>query len=382
MVHSRHVHRQAGHGPSELPLLAALVRDAPLGLLVVDTFGRFLFANAAAVRWTGAPAHTELVGRLVSEVLPGLWEQAEPVLGRALRGEVVEWDLSGEALIRTGLPRPCAQQWFPVHGPDGSVAAVAATILDTNDLIRARMEAEGTASVLERLIHLTSHELRGPLTNVLGYSQRALRREASEEVRQDMRIVRDQAFQIRDRLDLFVALSDLEELEIGALEVESVDLGSLIAPEVSLLREAHPGMRIEVLTAGNVVIRSDPRLVREVIQKLLDNAAKYSGASGEIIVRVAPTLSGAVVEVHDDGPGVGRDEQARLFEPGFRTSEARESGLAGEGLGLYVANTLSRGLGGALSVVSDVGEGTSFFLQLPRMPGQSADLNSRALSPQ
>lgn len=107
-------------------------------------------------------------------------------------------------------------------------------------------------------------------------------------------------------------------------------------------------MSIEIVSAGNVVIRSDPRLVREVIQTLLDNACKYGGANGEITVRVAPTLSGAVVEVHDDGPGVGRDEQARLFEPGFRTSEARESGLAGEGLGLYVANTLKGTGRGAL----------------------------------
>lgn len=299
----------------------------------------------------------------------------------ALRGEVVEWDLSGEALIKAGLPRPCAQHWFPVHEPDGSISAVAATIVDTSDLIRARTDAEGSAAILERLIHLMSHELRGPLTNVLGYSQRALRKETIEEVREDVRIVRDQALQIRDRLDLFVALSDLEEQGIGTLEVESVDLRSLIAPEVSLLQEAHPGMSVEIESAGNVVIRSDPRLIREVMQSLLDNACKYGGANGEITVRVAPTLSGAVVEVHDDGPGISRDEQARLFEPGFRTTEARESGLAGEGLGLYVANTLSRRLGGALAVVSDVGVGTSFFLQLPRVPGQSPGVGGRAVSP-
>jgi len=81
---------------------------------------------------------------------------------------------------------------------------------------------------------------------------------------------------------------------------------------------------------------------------------------------VVPTLSGAAIEVRDDGPGISREQQSRLFEPGFRTKEAVESGSDGEGLGLYVANTLAKRLGGTLSVVSELGAGASFFLHLPR----------------
>lgn len=83
---------------------------------------------------------------------------------------------------------------------------------------------------------------------------------------------------------------------------------------------------------------------------------------------MAPTLSGTVIEGHDDGPGISLEQQGRIFEPGFRTNEALAGGIDGDGLGLYVADKFSKRLGGTLSVVSDLGAGTAFFLHIPRQP--------------
>lgn len=328
----------------EAPFLASLVHEFPLGIVLANASGRLVFVNQAAARLSGVPAEAH-VGRHIREVVPDLWDEVEPVLQRVVQGDVVECEISGETPAAPGVTRHWAEQWFPVRGPEGDVAAVACTIMEITDQVRAQAALEQTAEMRNRLIHLTSHELRGPLTTILGYAQLSLRHESVDELRNDLRIIYDQGIQMRERLEMFVALSDADDLETGRVDVQTVDLGALVERELSLLRQTHPNLRIDLVRNGDAVVQSDPQLLRQVLNSLLDNAAKYGGPVGSVTARVAPTLSGAVIEVHDDGPGISREQQSRLFEPGFRTNAALASGIPGEGLGLYVADKLLKRLG-------------------------------------
>jgi len=352
----------------EALFLASLVHESPLCVVLADASGRFLWANEAAARLDGLSVEAH-VGRPVREVVPYWCDEAEAMLRRVLQGDVVVCEVSGETPAAPGVTRYWVEQWFPVRGLEGTVVAVAATLLEITDQVNARAAVERTAEMRDRLIHLTSHELRGPLTNILGFARLALRRESIDEVREDLRIIQEQAVQMRERLEISVALSDPDgELESVPVDTQTVDLAALVEHELSMLRRTLPNMSIHLVRQGDAIVQSDPHLLREVLNSLLDNAAKYSGSVGVVTVRVAPTLSGSVIEVSDDGPGISLEQQSRLFEPGFRTTEALAGGIDGDGLGLYVANRLSKRLGGALSVVSDLGAGAAFFLHLPTQP--------------
>ena len=248
------------------------------------------------------------------------------------------------------------------------LASLAGITLEVTNQVRVQNAPEQTAEIRNRLLHLTSHELRGPLSAILGYAQLSRRHSSADQLREDLRIIHEQAIQLRDRLEMFVALSDLDDLEAMEtirIEVETADVSAIVEHDLSILRHAHPELVVDLVRNGDAVVQTDPRLLREILSSLLDNAAKYSGPSGRVLVRVAPTLSGAVVEVCDDGPGISPEQQSRLFEPGFRTDAARASGIVGEGLGLFVAGNLLKRLGGSFSVVSELGAGASFFVHLP-----------------
>lgn len=106
-------------------------------------------------------------------------------------------------------------------------------------------------------------------------------------------------------------------------------------------------------------------LLARVLDNLVSNAIKYSNA-GPIFVDAINDERHATVTVRDSGPGISISDQAHLFEPFFRSSEARKLGIGGNGLGLAIASRIAAGLGGSLSVESHPGCGSCFIWRLPR----------------
>lgn len=109
----------------EAPFLASLVYESPLGIVLTNTSGHLVFANQAAARLNGAPIEAQ-VGRHIREIAPDLWDEVEPVLQRTVEGAVVECVITGETPCAPGVTHHWAEQWFPVRGPHGDVAAVGA----------------------------------------------------------------------------------------------------------------------------------------------------------------------------------------------------------------------------------------------------------------
>lgn len=246
----------------EAPFLGSLLHDLPLGIVLIDDSGRFLFANDAAARRNGVPAAAH-IGCHIREVVPDLWDEAEAVLRRVLQGDVVERQISGQTPAAPGVTRYWTEQWFPVREAGGDVAAVAGTFLEVTDEVQARVTVEHTAEMRDRLIHLTSHELRGPLTNILGYAQWSLRHDSLDEIRDNLRIIYDQAVQMRERLEFSDALSDPEDLTSVRGEAQTIDLVALVEHELSILRRTHPRMSINLVHQDDAVVQSDPHLLRE-----------------------------------------------------------------------------------------------------------------------
>jgi signal transduction histidine kinase len=109
-----------------------------------------------------------------------------------------------------------------------------------------------------------------------------------------------------------------------------------------------------------------PELIGQVFDNFLDNAFKYSTPGTTVAVRVRGDDSHVVIEVEDHGVGIGHDDQSHVFEPFFRSADARQRGIAGVGLGLAVGKRIAAAVGAVIFMRSVPGKGSTFGLRLPR----------------
>jgi heavy metal sensor kinase len=211
-----------------------------------------------------------------------------------------------------------------------------------------------------------SHQLRTPLAAMLGQVEVALRRPRPDaEYRETLAHVHAQAQHLRQIVEslLFLARADAEA-GLDALEV--IDLREV----VRTLAERWSGharaadLRIDV-PADAMPTRTQPLLLGQLLDNLVDNAFKYSEPGTAVFVRMRREASAVAIDVEDAGPGIAGDDVPHIFEPFYRSLESRRCGLPGVGLGLAMVRRIAAALGGEVAVKSDLGVGSRFTLRVP-----------------
>jgi signal transduction histidine kinase len=118
--------------------------------------------------------------------------------------------------------------------------------------------------------------------------------------------------------------------------------------------------------ADRVTISAPPELLAQLVDNLVDNAVKFGDPKHPVAVRVSATSVETVLEVENHGPGMSDADRARVFDPFFRSDDARRRGVPGIGLGLAIVKRIADALGAKVDVRSRPGVGTVFTLRLPR----------------
>ena len=209
-----------------------------------------------------------------------------------------------------------------------------------------------------------SHQLRTPLTALLGQVEVALRRDRDgDEYRRVLGTVQRQADRLRRVVEslLFLARADADA---GLPERERVDLGVWLPEYIRTAWSGHPRASDIQVNASSAWADVHPVLLGELTNVLVDNACKYSLSGTPITARVEPFEGGVELSVADSGFGIREEELPRLFEPFVRSAAARERGVEGLGLGLSVAKRIAEVHGGAIGVTRTVGGGSRFTLRL------------------
>lgn len=261
-------------------------------------------------------------------------------------------------------------------GADVGLARTFAAFAGTALLQLRRVELErALVAELQRsldqrrdLIASVSHDLRTPLTCIVGFTDTLARRWSSlpEDERRSLVGAIDRNG--RRMHDLVERLLDLSHVESGRLEVrpERVDLPAVVRDVVADLASIIGDRHVEVDVPSLTVV-ADRALLKQILTNLLSNAAKYSPAPRPIRVRAVADLDREQVgiDVIDEGEGLDTEEAQRVFDPFWRGAHAKRQAVSGSGIGLALVKEYARLMAGSVAVESARGVGSTFSVWLP-----------------
>jgi two-component system phosphate regulon sensor histidine kinase PhoR len=318
-------------------------------VLVTDGGGEIVLANRAFRELEGS----DPVGRKSVEVIetPALRE----AVWAALRGETQA--VSVDEAIR-GEEHSLTAHVSPLPAAAGAVVVLH----DVTELKRVeRIRRDFVANA--------SHELRTPLTAIRGFAE-TLQGGALQNPEKAARFVDKiltHALRLQRLADDLIALSRAETPN-QMFEAEPVSLTEALHEVVGGFEAQAAARKIAVTEsypAEPVNVSANRWAIEHVLMNLVDNAIKYTQEGGQVTVRLRPEGKGAVVEVADNGAGIPREHQDRIFERFYRIDSGRSRERGGTGLGLAIVKHLTHRMNAEVRVESAEGKGTTFVLTLP-----------------
>jgi PAS domain S-box-containing protein len=307
------------------------------GVLLVDRAGRVRLWNSAAERITGL-GEDAVLGHRLEDAVPG-WQTG-----------TVPLELGGREL------------WLAVS----SVATEDGTVYAFRDLTHER----ALEMMRQDLVATVSHELRTPLAAIYGAAL-TLRRddvELEEQLQSKLlEVIAEESGRLSEIVNDLLLASQLDTGKLQA-NVEACDPREIARLELDAARTHVPEtieLRLEA-PAELPAVSADPGQLRQVLSNLIDNAIKYSPSGGTVTVVLEPREHFVRFAVSDDGLGIPREEQSRIFEKFYRLDPDMTHGIGGTGLGLYICRELVRRVDGRIWVESDGSSGSTFVVEIPR----------------
>jgi len=341
--------------------LDAVLNTVDFGVVSFDRNKQITLVNRTQRRWLdefGEPKTAYLHSVVYQDDRQTPYVSANRPFARALAGQefdgLVIW--VGEPGGRRAAYSISSRAMHDIRGEyDGGVVVVKDVTREL-EAVRARDDLVGSVT----------HELRSPLTSILGYLDLVRDADLDHETLEEVEV----AYHNAERLlvivnDLLRAASDADKNlpmsfvrgDVAQIARESVASHLLFAED----RE----VELEIEAPETALATIDPVRVRQVIDNLVTNAIKYNREWGSVFVAVRETDRTIAVEVRDSGQGIPESDLARIFDRFYRTKSARNSTTTGTGLGLAITREIVQRHGGDLSVESELGLGSTFRVSLP-----------------
>lgn len=375
--------------------LRSVMNSADEVFFRVDPDNRWTFLNPAWARITGFPV-AESLGRTVAEFThpdeqAGVREWNRQLFGR----ERPEWRQELRFLHRDGSCR-----WLQMHAlatdPRGQVPGIQGTLQDVTERYHAQEGMDAQAALLtlqarelaatrdaaltsvrakSEFLASMSHEIRTPMNGVIGMAGLLLDTRLDGEQREYASAIARSADAL---LGIINDILDYSRIEAGKLSIEpiSFDLRVAVEEAADLLagRPAEKGVELVVRIDHKVprYVIGDAGRVRQILTNLVGNAVKFT-TNGHVLVDVAQAGNGRIrFEVEDTGIGIAAEKLECIFDK-FTQADASTSRLfGGTGLGLAISRQLAELMGGRIGVESTLGQGSTFWFELPLAPDPEA----------
>ncbi|KAF0152466.1 MAG: PAS/PAC domain-containing protein [Ignavibacteria bacterium] len=356
---------------SQIKLLNRSLEQSPVSVLITDLSGNIEYANSKFSETTGFSTN-ETIGknpRIVKsgmqspEFYKNLWDTI--LAGNDWRGELHNKKKNGEMFWEDVFISP-------VKDEQGIVTHFVAIKEDVTEkkkilteLIEAKQKAEEMSRLKSNFMANMSHELRTPLIGLLGISEFMVE-EYEGECKANAEIIHASGIRLLTTIAEILDFAKLESKNFS-VSLSVFNLTKLLTDEITLYKKtaALNGISlIEKFPNEDIMINSDERLLREVVDNLINNAIKFTN-QGSVTVSVIRTDNQIVIKIADTGIGIPKDKYDYIFEEFRQISEGMGRGFEGTGLGLTIVKKFLHLLNGSIEVESEIGAGSTFTILLP-----------------
>lgn len=354
---SRHVELIVQNGTQEAYKMETILAGMQEGVVAVDHVGRVVLVNSAAERIFERQGTNRELKYLLELTYDS---ELEHLIRKVLSGQ--QLSATRETYI---AQRKVQSQINPILSGQGQIRGAVIVIHDVTELRRLeQMRTEFVANV--------SHELRTPLTSIKGFVETLLDGAAEDPSLRDrfLKIIQAETLRLQRLIDDLLSLAHFEGRD-NRPEVTSDNASYVqkayetIKPVILSFAQAK-GIKVEVdLPETMPPLLIGENLLSQLLLNLLENAVKYT-TEGRVWLQARVGPDYIHLEFGDTGCGIPEEMLPRIFERFYRVDKARSREQGGTGLGLSIVKHLLEGMGGKISVTSQLGVGTIFTVDLPR----------------
>jgi two-component system phosphate regulon sensor histidine kinase PhoR len=262
------------------------------------------------------------------------------------------------------------EQKLPVRSQD-EIGRLAALINEMTDRLRADIEQmKKLERVRSEFLGNVSHELRTPIFSLKGFLETLL--EGAIDDKSVNRAFVEKAYHHANRLDgLLTDLIEISRIESGEMKMSFryFDASAWLHQIVSEFADVAANRKQKVVAEvpdEEILVLGDRERLRQALGNIIDNAIKYSSEGATTIVRLEQAERTVAISVTDSGSGIEEEHLSRIFERFYRVDKARSREVGGTGLGLAIVKHIVEAHGSKISVVSEMGKGTTFSFDLKK----------------
>jgi signal transduction histidine kinase len=317
--------------------------------------GKIIAANPAAASALGLPV-SQLTDLTALEALNGVEVRGEDGT-RYDADALVEAALTEHTIVSITEPGRI-EHWYVVDAVRHEDGLHHRMLLTARDITEERR----LALIRAEIVSIIGHDLRSPLTVVIGYLDLLTRPMPEEQRLKAVETARRNAGRMADLLEDLLTATKAEEL-LAPSELVPTALAELAEEVVGSMAPTHAERALLLEVECEPVVLGEEKRLRQVLVNLVTNAYKYSPETDPVLVRVRCDLDEALLEVVDHGPGIPADDRDLVFERFARL--ANTAGRPGLGLGLYIVSIIAHNHGGSAHVEETPGGGATFVVRLP-----------------
>ncbi|MEK7635455.1 MAG: PAS domain-containing sensor histidine kinase [Patescibacteria group bacterium] len=336
-----------------------LYEGAPVPYIILNKKGEIVESNKAALRFFGV-VEKEIIDKNIFSFQPKEDSEKADKFLQYYKSNIPINKEEIRMITKSGEVKWVMLSVFEMKDLKDPTHTGLATIFDITE--RKQLDQAKT-----EFVSLASHQLRTPVSTVKWYTD-MLRSGSLGELQPKQTEYIDTIYKVNEgMIDLIDLLLNISRTEIGTLKMD-IKAANVIDITDNILVELSSQIQEKNININKQYnnklknIKSDPKLLRIVIQNLLSNAVKYAPQGGEVGIIFKDSLIEKTISVSDNGIGIPKGEQFKIFTKLFRASNTHDS--QGTGLGLYLVKSIMKTIGGDISFISEENKGTTFTIKL------------------